>query len=633
MSPVPPTDRRAVEALREIDDLLRGSPRDAWRRMCFALALEPTLPTAEAVAAIVPRLDAVEAGLAEQRVALLTNVTIEPLVPLLVAHGISSGIAIQPYVPGFDTWAQEIADPSSGLRRHDPEVVVLNLRLEGLASRLSDEFLALTTEEVEATIAATMAHVERALSTLRRWSRARLIIHTFARPLHPTLGIIDRDRPSGQEAAIAALNQRLAALAGEIGDAYLVDTDRLRARLGEARWHDARMWALAKMPYGSAALHALAHEYLRLLRAMTGRVRKVLLLDADDTLWGGILGEVGAEGLALGDRYPGSAFVDVQRAVLEWHRRGVILGLVSRNDEADVMRVLEEHPAMLLRPQHFAAHRINWSDKAANVADLVEELGLAIDSVVFVDDSRIECDRMRQALPEVMTLHLDGEPAYRAAAIRSLGVFDSLSYGPEDRSRGAKYRTEFDRRTLQRELPSLEDFYQSLEMALTIERVSDDTIARAADLTQRTNQFNLHPRRFTRQDLAAELAVQGVEGYVFRLRDRFGDYGVIGVAMVDVRAAAISQLLLSCRVLKRTVEDSVLAFLVERARSAGGCDVSAAFLPAPRNGLVAEFLTARGFTPTSSETDRVIRYRLAADAVVPFSPWVDMASPVERAVR
>ncbi len=622
---------RTADGRRRRDELASADAREAWRQICLAMAADSSSTTCATVAATMATIDAQSAGLPELCVALLTNFTIEPLVPILVAHGATSGLAIRPFVAPFDTWAQEIADPKSAFRRHRPDVVVLNLRLDMLCPRLVDEFLSMSAPEVDSTVAETAERLTNALRTLRGWSPVFIALHSFLRPLHPTLGILDNQLPSGQTATIAALNDRISTTVREIGNACVIDTDRLCARLGESVWQDHRMWAHARLPYGAPAMHAIADEYLRIFRAVAGRTRKVLVLDVDDTLWGGVVGEAGPEGIALGDYYPGSAYLDVQRAVLEWHRRGVILCLNSKNDEREVLEVLDQHPSMLVRSQDFAAIRINWQDKAANMTELASELGLGLDSFVFVDDNIVECDRMRQALPEVHTVHLHGEPGTRAAVLRALGVFDSLSYGTSDRSRGEQYRTEAVRRKLQSELPSLEDFYRSLQMVLTIEPVSDETLPRAADLTQRTNQFNLCPRRFTEAELARELARNTCEGFVFRLRDRFGDYGIVGFAMFERRRSrvAIVQFLLSCRVLKRTVEDSALAFLVQRARAMRARELTAWCTPTRRNGPAREFVESRGFEPSvPPASDVTVFYQLPPQKAVEYSPWVKLVSSV-----
>jgi FkbH-like protein len=248
--------------------------------------------------------------------------------------------------------------------------------------------------------------------------------------------------------------------------------------------------------------------------------------------------------------------------------------------------------------------------------------------MVFIDDSSVECDRMRQALPEVLTVQLSGEPCGHASVLRQLSVFDSLRYGPEDRGRGEAYRVEADRRKLKRELPSLEEFYASLDLRLTIERVADDTVGRAADLTQRTNQFNLNPRRYTPAELQALLAAADTEGYLFRVSDRFGDSGIIGFAVLETGGAepVISQFLMSCRVLKRTIEDTVLAFLVDRARRAGRRDVTALAMETRRNEPAREFVEARGFVRSASPANGPAVYRLPAEKSVSFSKWVTLVT-------
>jgi FkbH-like protein len=277
----------------------------------------------------------------------------------------------------------------------------------------------------------------------------------------------------------------------------------------------------------------------------------------------------------------------------------------------------------VLRRQDFAAMRINWQDKATNLVELSEELGLALDSFVSVDDNAAECERIRQALPEVITVQLAGDPATYAETIKGLGLFDSLSFGDEDRERTAMYRYESQRRDLRQSMGSLEEYYASLQTELDIEAIDTDTIARAAELTQRTNQFNLTTRRFTEDALREFLARPNNEGYVFRLRDRFGEHGIIGVALTELQGTtlAIDTLLLSCRVLKRTVEDSVLAFLDARARSRGARSLEGRYRPTRKNALAASLYETHGFERAAELSDTQRFVREVANALPP-SPWI-----------
>lgn len=600
------------DPVERIDALLaEGKHRAAWAEMIHLVEREPTGAVFQAVADAATKLSPKDADLVPVRVGLLANFTIDLVAPLLLAQGLPSRLLVDPYVAGFDTWIQEILDPSSSLREAAPDVVVLALQLEALSPALAFRFLELTPEQVNAEVESALARIEEAVVGLRAWSRAKVLIHAFPTPITPALGILDARLSTGQTATVRRLNEQLASLAERIGDVFLVDLSRLVASIGAVRWQDARLWGMAKIPFSQAAARALAAEYVRYLRAFKGLSRKVLVLDLDDTLWGGILGEDGIEGIRLGDEYPGRAFVELQQAILGLHRRGVVLAINSKNNEEDVLEVLMKHPSMVLRPEHFAATRINWQDKSANMSELADELGLSLDSFVFIDDSEVECERMRQSFPEVMTVRLEAEPAARAGAVLALGVFDTLSYSDEDRKRGALYKQEAPRTKLRAGAQSLDDFYRSLDMVLDVYAVGRAQVQRAADLTQRTNQFNLTTRRYTVDELTAALRASGCEAYAFRLTDRFGDNGIIGVGMIEVDGSrgAISNLLMSCRVLRRTVEDAVLAFLMTRARELGACEIEGRFRPTRKNGQTKDFYRDRGFSPIApdGDTERFVR--------------------------
>jgi len=601
--------------------------RGAWAAMTEVISVDPSTANCHAVAEGLERLDAAQAGLTELRVGVLANFTAQPLATLLAARAVTSGILLRPYVAPFDSWMAEAIDEKSGLRRHAPDVIVFALTLDALAPALVVNFLGLDHDRARQMVDETASAIDTAIRHLRSWTPAKVLLHSFPFPAARALGIIDAVRKDGQTEAFRALNGRLRTLADRERDVWIVDLDRLIATVGDGRWRDPRMEVIAGIPFTPAAMHAIAEEHLRYLRAFSGRVRKVLVLDGDDTLWGGIVGEVGVGGVSLGDGYPGACFVQFQRAVLELRRRGVLIALNSSNNPEDVDQMLA-HPRMLLRAADFSAVRVNWSDKAANIVSIADELSVGLDSIVAIDDSAAECERLRTALPEVVTIHLDGDPALRADVVRNLGVFDALSYGDDDRNRADRYREESARTQLRRELPTLEEYYESLGMELRVEPIGPTTIARAAELSQRTNQFNLLPRRFSRDELAVALAERSTEGYVFGLRDRFGDHGLIAVALLEHEGdrSRIATFLVSCRVLKRTVEDTVLAFVAARARERGAAVLEGRFRPAARNQSAATFFAARRFTLTSRDDDGTEIYQSPIDRIPAASPFVRLAA-------
>jgi FkbH-like protein len=627
---IQPTTVSAVDPLEDIGRLLaRDEHRAAWASMVRLLGLNPTTATCQAVAGLAAGLNQKQADLVDLRVALLGNVTMDLLAPIHTARGLASRLLVRPFVAEYDTWAQELLDPNGSLESFDPHVIVLALHLESLAPGLTTHFLDLDAAGVSQEVEITAQRIEDALRALRARSRAKVLVHSFPMPVDRSLGVIDAAHPLGQTAALRALNGRLASLAAELGDVHLVDMGALIARVGWGRWHDARMYALARLPFTPAALHAMTEAHLRYLRAFAGLVRKVLVLDLDNTLWGGIVGEDGPEGIQLGGSYPGSAYRELQQVILQLHRRGVVLAINSHNNELDVAEVLGRHPGMVLRPEHFAATRINWHDKAANMLELADELGLGVESFVFLEDSDAQCERIRQALPEVLVVQQEGEVAARAALLAGLGVFDSLGFSDEDRARGGFYRTEAQRAQVKKSAQSLEEYLRSLEMRLLIEPISSPNLGRVAELTQRTNQFNLTTPRHSRDSLVAFLEQPGREGYAFRLADRFGDYGLIAVTLLDQEADAvvINAFLMSCRVLKRSVEDAILGFLLTGAVAKGAARVRGLYRPSRKNGQVAGFYGAHGFEETARHADGTVVFDRATLSPVELPDWIQISGP------
>jgi FkbH-like protein len=618
--------RAKVEAL-----LSAGQHALAWAEITRSLRGEPSTAACVLAAELVSRLDAVEAGLVQVRVAVLGSFTLDPLQPLLTARALRSRLAVSLYMGGFNTWRQEAVDPTSGLRRFLPEILFLAVRGEDLCPTLTSQYAGLSEAETAGLIADLTGQIEDFIQSFRAWSDARVVLPALPYPASPALGILDHQVPHGQTAAVRQANSALADLVKRYRDVWLLDTDRLVRSVGAWRWGDSRLWGLARLPLSGAALHALAEEYVTYLRAFTGLSRKVLVLDLDNTLWGGVVGEDGPTGIQLGPDYPGSAYVEFQRVVLGLHQRGVVLAINSHNNEGDALEALEGHPAMLLRPHHFAAVRVNWQDKERNMLELSEELGLGLDSFVYLDDSQVECERMWQALPHVWTVDLHPEPAERPDLLRRLSLFDTLTFSAEDRRRGELYQQEMGRKRLLASAPSPEDFYRSLMMDLTIERVGPATLSRAAQLSQRTNQFNLTTRRYTEADLTGMLASATHEVYGVKLRDRFGDSGMVGLLITEREGGRVivNTFLLSCRVLGRTVEDAALIFLLHRARRLGAGEVVGVFRPTAKNAAAADFFSRNGFQRIS-DTGGETRWRLDAIAFDrSFPDWFTVHLPAE----
>lgn len=582
--------------------IARGGHREALGHLKAALGTDPSQAVAHRASALAGSLDPEPAGLLPVRVAFLSDHLLGPLPRLLRADALLSDILVEPFVPEFDVWQQEIGDPGSALYASRPDVVILDLRFERLAPSLARSFLSLSADALAAEIARARDAVVGAIDVLQRRCDARAIVHSFPRPVHAALGIYDRLAETGEVAAVDRLMDEIRRAAKDRPNVFVLELDPLVAELGASAMFDPRMYAVAKLPYGAAGVARLALAQAAYLRALYGRSKKVLVLDADNTIWGGIVGEDGLDGIRLDADSEAGGHLELQRYVAELGRKGVVLALNSANERADVLEVLANRPEMILHEDDFAIVVANWRDKAENLLAIARTLDLGIDSFVFVDDDPVQCARVRAALPDVAVVELAGSPFGFAPMLARAGWFDTLTLTDEDRRRNELYRAEASRQELARLATSQEDFVGSLQVRLVASRLAPGGLARAASLTQRTNQFNLTTRRYTEADLRAIAVDPAWSAFTVRLVDRFGDIGVIGLVLLrrDGPTAVIDTFLMSCRALRRCVEDAMLAIAAHDARRAGSERVVGVYVPSARNGQVATFYPERGFSPLES---------------------------------
>jgi FkbH-like protein len=380
----------------------------------------------------------------------------------------------------------------------------------------------------------------------------------------------------------------------------------------------------------TASLLQLTNEHLRFLLPLSGRVAKVLVTDLDNTLWGGVIGEDGLDGIKVGAEYPGAAYQALQRAMLDLSRRGVLLAICSKNNASDALEVLLKHPGMLLHPEHFAALRINWDDKATNLRQIAAELNIGVDALAFFDDNPVERERVRQELPEVFVIEVPPDPMDYARALREFPAFERLVLTEEDRERSRMYAEQRQRTELQQVAGTLEEYYRSLQMVITVQPLAHNNLERIAQLTQKTNQFNLTTRRYSEQQLLDVVSTGTAEVFGASVRDRFGDNGLVGVTIMR-RAGEVCEIdtfLLSCRVIGRTVETGILAYLIEHARVCGAQQVIGWFIPTKKNAPAKDFLSRHGFELTGEEADGAQRWVLDLRVhSVAVPDWLGLETP------
>jgi FkbH-like protein len=524
---------------------------------------------------------------------------------LLRAEAFAYGIDLDVHVADFGTYVQDLIDPSSSLYRFAPNAAILAVQTDSAAPELDRSFADLPADAARRAAERVIHSYEQWIGAFRKYSQAALVVHSLEPPL-PSFGALDSQSESGQAGLIRQINAGIRSAASLHRGVYVLDYDALIFRFGRENWHDERKWLMARLPIAANHLLDMAREWLRFIVPLAGCTAKCLVVDLDNTLWGGVIGEDGMAGIKVGPEYPGAAFQSVQRVLLDLSRRGILLAICSKNNLDDAMEALEEHPGMLVRPRDFAAMRINWTDKAQSLREIAQELNIGTDALAFVDDNRFEREQVRAALPEVAVIDLPQDPIRYAATVRECPIFERLSLSAEDRKRTTMYAEQRERSHSEQSFQSKEDFFRFLEQEAELEPVTDLTLARIAQLTQKTSQFNLTTRRYTEQQIAGMAKQPGWQVFSIKVRDRFGDHGLVGVAIAhDVAAKTgkqceVDTFLLSCRVIGRTVETALLAHIAQRAAARGCKTLVGWFLPTKKNAPARDFYEQHGFSRAES---------------------------------
>jgi FkbH-like protein len=532
------------------------------------------------------------------RLAFLGSYTASFLKPFIIVEAARRGYATALYFGAFGQFEQEIAGAAGTLWSFAPDAVVIAMRPEDVDIEAVERFHASGGSRFAALANSLLERIEQCARAARQRLKGPVIVANFAPPAVVPLGPFDAGVAGSLTHAINELNARLASLVATIPGVFVWDYAGLVRARGAERWTDPRTWLLARAAIAAENQPALAAHLIRTMVATLRSPSKCLVLDLDNTLWGGVIGDDGPSGIQLGDDYPGSAFKQFQRAVLAYMDRGILLAVATKNNHDVVEETLRSHPEMVLRWDDFACVKANWRSKSENLRAIASELNIGVDSLVLFDDNPVERAEVGAALPEVGIVEVPADPAGYIAALHSCEFFDQPSLQAEDRDRAAMYRLERQRRSLEETAKSPEEFLRSLDMQAEVGIAAEQTIGRIAQLIGKTNQFNLTTRRHTQAEVAAMARDPRHIVAWLRLRDRFGDQGlvVVGIVRCEAPAAEIDTFLMSCRVMNRGVEQAFMAYLIEQARALGCSRITGVYLPTAKNQMVSEFYPGLGFT-------------------------------------
>jgi len=524
---------------------------------------------------------------AEAHIHFLRNYTTEPLDPYLNFHLMRDDLRPTITHGGYGTTMQELLDPESDISKARPDVLVLSQLVDFLDSSVATD---------EWTADAAIAELEILLQAVLDRSSAFVVANSFIVPIDRLLS----GTGPGVQDQVARLNAALHAFAARHADRIVVcDWSAASAGIPAAEAVDARFWQASQAPFRPVFLDRYARQIASCVRACKGLAKKLLILDCDNTLWGGVVGEDGLSGIRLDpDGDPGVYFHRVQQRIIELHQRGVLIALCSKNNEEDVWEVFGKHPHALIRKSHLVAWRINWHDKAENIRAIVRELNIGMDAVVFVDDSPRELELIAQQLPDVTLLAVPEDLSEYERRLMQDGWFQTASRSDEDQQRTRMYQEEQERTEDKQRYQDLDDYLRSLATVARIGPLDDAGISRAAQLTQRTNQFNLTTRRYSEADLRTFIADPNMAVFMMAVSDRFGDLGNTGVfiAKRDGSTATIDTFLLSCRILGRRLEfafaDQCMRILEDLWQIS---EWRAEYIATRKNGQTQTFWEAVGF--------------------------------------
>ena len=536
----------------------------------------------------------------QHRIAILSDAASQQFVPVLRALFQENGINVEIFEGSFDAIELEVFDPESRLYRCRPETIILALCTQALRSRYFHD----PDDDV---VKRSMERIQQIWTALRSHTAAQVIQFNYAIPYERFFGNYEVQVPSSLHAVATQLNRNMADAAARNTNIAICDVDSISSNVGRAEWFDDRLWNMTKAFCRLDYLPLICQSVVEIVMTAMGRITKCVVLDLDNTLWGGTVGDQGHLGIDIGAHGDGEAFFHFQHYLLSLRKRGIILAVCSKNDFANALRPFGENPDMVLKRDDIAVFVANWENKADNIRRIRDRLNIGLDSMAFLDDNPFERNLVRQFLPEVIVPELPEDPAEYVRFLSGLNLFETTSYSSADARRADQYKEEAERSELRESISDIGEYLQSLDMRIRISRFDSDNLARISQLMQRSNQFNLTTRRLNEENCRQMMSdSENCVPLYASLTDRFGDHGLISVVVLQIDADTlyITDWLMSCRVLARGVEESLMNYVINTGRQRAIKKVCAEYIPTAKNAMVKEFFVRFGFEQTSNDNGR-----------------------------
>jgi len=539
------------------------------------------------------------------RIAVIGSFTLNGLAETLQVKCAESNIFSHMYSGPYNQYNEEILDPNSNLYNFKPEICFLILDTRTILENLFYFPYDVNETDRKKFVANKFKELSTLINSFVKKSQSKLILSNFVPPTYSPYGIFESKMNYGLQEMITDLNQKLLNEFKNNPLVFIFDFNGFVTNQGQNNIFDYRQYYLGDVKISLEKIPYLANQLIGFVKPILGLNKKCIVLDLDNTLWGGIIGEDGFNGIKLSHNEPiGKSFIEFQKYLLSLHKRGIILAVNSKNNLDDAMKVIREHPNMILREENFACLKINWDDKVTNLKEISQEINIGLDSIVFFDDDKINRDFVRSVLPEVLTIEIPEDPSQYVPTLLELTDFNVTKITTEDKQRGKMYLEQRERIELQKTTTDLQEYLKKLNIKLFIKNADEFSIPRISQLTLKTNQFNLTTKRYQEEDIRNfsndEKKIVGCA----RVEDKFGDNGITGVFIVDKenkKEWIVDTFLLSCRVIGRGIEEGIMNHIVSLAKKENVSKITVSFVPTKKNLPAELFLPTFGFEKKNNQ--------------------------------
>lgn len=533
--------------------------------------------------------------LKEYKIAILGDCSTQHLATALKGYGYQEGYHLNIFDSDYNQIDSQIMDDTSELYQHQPDAVLLYMSSE----KLYENFCETGVQQRENFADVTIEKIKNAWQNLNSKIKTNILQFNFIEIDDRTFGNYANKTPNSFIYQLRKLNYQLMELASNTKNAFLIDLSTIQNTYGRETVHDDKLYYIAKMPLSTNILPEVSQQVLEVIKALNGKFKKCAILDLDNTLWGGVIGDDGLKSIQIGELGLGHAFSEFQMWLKELKNRGIILAVCSKNNENIAKEPFEKHPDMILKLDDISMFVANWEDKATNIKYIQETINIGMDSIVFIDDNPFERNLVKGMIPDITVPELPEDPAMYLSYLKSLNLFETASYSENDKDRTKQYQAEVGRTTMQSNFQNFDDYLKSLEMQATVHPFEEFEFPRISQLTQRSNQFNLRTIRYTEAEIEQIAKDEKYLTLSFSLKDKFGDYGLISVVIMekqDEKTLFLDTWLMSCRVLKRGMEEFIINQVIETAKANGFSKVVGEYIQTPKNAMVQKIYAKLGFT-------------------------------------